>query len=278
MEANRTYRDLGKLAVGKPAGGLPTLAELWRQPLPGFAGYPVRRVCCRGLAMLGQGWLRESTGWEHILPGNDPFILAPNHSSRAEALLLPALLAVGRGGRQVHFLADWNFLMWPVVGWLIRMNDPIIVTRKPARPKFLNALKPWFKPVASPFKEARRRLLAGQSLGIFPEGTVNVQSHRLLRGQSGVARLSLETGAPVIPLGLQFAGPAKGWLGVEAMTLRIGRPMRPVTDYIGTTAPAGAVRDWHQQTMQAIAELSGKTWHPHNPKTKYAPAHSSIAN
>ena len=243
-----------------------------------MAGRPATRFCCRALAALGQLWLKEANGWEHILPVHDPFILAPNHASRAEALLLPALLALHRGGRQVHFLADWNFLMWPLVGSLIRMNEPVIITRKSARPRFLNVLKPWYQTAESPFQSARRRLQEGQSLGIFPEGTVNEQRNNLLRGQSGVARLSLETGVPVIPVGLQPSRSGGSGSGFESMILRIGRPLRPVGDFIGHRAPGGAVREWHQQTMQAIANLSGKTWHPHNPKTKYAPADSNLAN
>ena len=263
---------------GKPSSEKVGLADLWQPALPGMAGPPVRRFCCRSLATLGRWWLKSATGWEHTLPANDPFILAPNHGSRLEALLLPAMLAVQRAGKQVHFLADWNFLLWPVVGSLIRMNDPIIVTRKPARPRFLNRFKPWFQASETPFQEARRRLLAGKSVGIFPEGTVNAGPDSLLRGRNGVARLSLETGAPVIPVGIQFDGRAAGLFNLGSMIVRIGRPLRPVADYIGSVAPASAVRDWHEKTMLAIADLSGKTWQPHNPRNKYASAHSSNAS
>ena len=244
-----------------------------------MAGRPVERFCCRALATLGGVWLHEGTGWEHARPQNDPFILAPNHNSRLEALLLPAWLAMEREGRHVHFLADWNFLLWPGLGSLIRMNDPIVVTRKSARPQFLNVFKPWFKSTESPFKEASRRLLAGQSIGIFPEGTVNRGAKDLLRGRDGVARLSLETGAVILPVGLQFAH-SDAWLpGRRGMIVRIGQPLRPARDYIGRgPAPATAVREWHERTMQAIANLSGKSWHPQNPKTNYASAHPSTAN
>jgi 1-acyl-sn-glycerol-3-phosphate acyltransferase len=241
-------------------------------------GHPLHRFCCRLLTTLGRSWFKASSGWEQVLAANDPFILAPNHSSRLEALLLPAMLAWQRRGRQVHFVADWNFLLLPVIGSVMRMNDPIVVTRKPARPRFLNVFKPWFKPALTPFKEARERLLAGQSLGIFPEGTVNPNRQDLLRGQSGVARLSLETGAAVIPVGLSFSGQSGRWLNMESMIVRLGRPLKPVTDYIGSTAPAEVVAQWHQRTMMAIADLSGKNWHPNNPKNKYAPAYSSITN
>lgn len=278
VEAHRTHQAARQVGVGNPGAPTAKLTDIWGRALPEMSGRPVTRLSCRALATLGRFWLQDATGWEHILPARDPFILAPNHGSRQEALLLPALLALHRQGRQVHFLADWNFLLWPLVGSLIRMNDPIIITRKPARPRCLNVFKPLFKSAESPFQAARRRLLAGQSLGIFPEGTVNQQENQLLRGQSGAARLSLETGAPVIPMGLQRAETSGRSWGLDAMMVRIGRPLQPDREFVGRAAPAVAVRQWHQQTMQAIADLSGKTWHPHNPKTKYAPAYSNLAN
>jgi 1-acyl-sn-glycerol-3-phosphate acyltransferase len=243
-----------------------------------MAGQPVRRFCCRSLATVGRAWLNSAPGWEQVRSANDPFILAPNHCSRREALLLPALLALYRDGRQVHFLADWNYLLWPLLGSLIQMNDPIIVARKPARPGVLNVFKPLFQTEETPYRQARHRLLAGQSLGIFPEGTVNRRTQCLLRGQSGVARLSLETGAAIIPVGIRLAGPPSRFALLDPVIVRMGRPLRPPTDYIGSTAPAAAVREWHAITMQAIADLSGKTWHPHNPRNNHAPADSSLAN
>ena len=215
--------------------------------------------------MVGRSWLKAAPGWEHALPANDPFILAPNHSSRLEALLLPALLALHRQGRQVHFLADWNFFMWPLLGSLIRMNDPIIITRKPARPRFLNGFKSHYESPESPCGQARRRLLAGQSLGIFPEGTVNRQPQYLLRGRTGVARLSLETGVAVIPVGIRFAGRPSRFLNLDVMRVRMGRPLWPDTAHLGANAPVPAVRQWHETIMRAIADLSGRTWPPPSP-------------
>jgi 1-acyl-sn-glycerol-3-phosphate acyltransferase len=263
------------MEVGKPTA---EPAKLWRQPLPEMAGRPGRRVCCRSLALLGRSWLKAAPGWEHALPANDPFILAPNHGSRLEALLLPALLALHRQGRQVHFLADWNYFLWPLLGSLMRMNDPVIITRKPARPRFLNVFKPRFQSAETSYQQARRRLLAGQSLGIFPEGTVNRRTQCLLPGRTGVARLSLETGAAVIPAGIQWAGRPSLGLNLDAVVVRMGRPLWPDTAHLGTQVPAPAVRQWHETIMRAIADLSGKSWPPPNPENNYATAHSSPAN
>lgn len=269
MDAHSIHNDVWEVEAGnssvQPAG----LAELWRRPLPGMAAQPVRRFCCRALATLGRPLVQAGSGWENALPSGDPFILALNHISRIEALLVPALLALHRGGRQVHFLADWNFLLWPVVGSLIRMNDPIIITRKPARPRMLNVFKVRYQSGETPFQQARRRLLAGQSVGIFPEGTVNDAAESLLRGRNGAARLSLETGAPIIPAGIQPAKPSAG-SRFHPLIVNLGRPLRPAREFIGSTAPVAAVREWHECTMRAVADLSGKTWQSHNPRNNHA--------
>jgi hypothetical protein len=46
---------------------------------------------------------------------------------------------------------------------------------------------------------ARVCLALGRSVGIFPEGTVNRDPHRLLAGRRSAALLSLERRVPVVP-------------------------------------------------------------------------------
>jgi 1-acyl-sn-glycerol-3-phosphate acyltransferase len=237
---------------------------VWSRPLPGFTGQPMARFCCRALVALARRRLVESRGWEHVAAAQDPFILAANHSQKLEALLLPSLLAFHRGGRQVHFFADWNFLLWPGLGWLISRNEPIVVVRKRARPEWLNVFQARYKNAGTPLAVARQRLESGRSVGIFPEGTVNRSPHKLLRGLRGAAQLSLETGAPVIPLGVRFPGGASSEFA--PFSLHFGAPMRPEPG-------ADDVADWHEQIMRNLSALSGKAWQPDNPRTKNEKRH-----
>ena len=48
-----------------------------------------------------------------------------------------------------------------------------------------------------------RTLREGKVLGIYPEGTRSPDG-RLFRGKTGVARMTLETGAPVIPVAMVY--------------------------------------------------------------------------
>lgn len=217
------------------------------------------RLLLRALSLAACSQVRAIDGLEHIRPGNDPFILVANHSTRREALLVPALLMLHRGGRPIHFLADWNFRLIPGIGMIYRRGGAITVTRKSARPRFLNLFKPLFLNPVPALEQARRHLAEGHALGMFPEGTVNRDPVRLLAGRSGATRLSLETGAAMVPMGIRFPEAAHGRPG--AMEIHIGPPRRP-PESMGTPAPLSAVRDWHATIMTDIARLSGKSWSP----------------
>ena len=61
-------------------------------------------------------------------------------------------------------------------------------------------------------KSAKKILADGDLFGIYPEGT---RSHdgRLYRGKTGIARLALESGAPVVPcavVGTDVVAPTLG--------------------------------------------------------------------
>lgn len=221
------------------------------------------RALLRTIGYIAAGRVIAISGIEHVARERDPFIIALNHSTRLEAVLVPALLMLARHGRQVHFLADWNFRLVPGVGLLYSRSGAITIARKPARPRFLNAARELFRSDVPPLEQARRKLIAGRSIGIFPEGTVNRDPGRLLRGRAGMARLSLETGVPVVPAGIRYGiGPSAGDAAEGApMDIRIGEPLVP-PDPNDSQPDAETTRLWHDRIMHAIARQSGKTYRP----------------
>lgn len=233
----------------------------------GILGHPLPhlnlgdRALLRALVLAARPRIAAVHGLHNLRAARDPFILAANHSTCCEALLVPAALLLHRGGRLIHFLADWNFRLVPGVGYIYRRAQVVTVTRKPARPRFLDILKPLYRQALSPLEQARRHLAAGRSIGIFPEGQVNRDPGRLLRGRRGAARLSLEAGAPVLPLGIRFPGaePGRPIAEYARMELCIGEPLVPPVP-VCTTAPIAAVGTWHAAIMGEIARLSGKQW------------------
>jgi 1-acyl-sn-glycerol-3-phosphate acyltransferase len=238
--------------------GLPSAWAILSGPLPELA--LIDRMLVRSTALVSRCKVRSVDGLDYIAPERDPFILAANHSTRQEAIVLPALLFLLRHGRRIHFMADWNFRMIPGVDFLYRRAGAITVARKSARPRVLNFAKPLFTDMISPMEQARAHLIAGRSIGVFPEGTVNRDPLRLLRGRHGAARLSLETGAPIVPVGLRFPTVPRGAVIPEGspMSIEVGEPLVPPVTAI---PPAYAnLCAWHGHVMSTIGRLSGKSW------------------
>ena len=234
----------------------------FRQPLP---EQPSRltRFCARGLMALGRRHLLEVRGAENVAPELDPFVLVANHNQRFEAVLLPALLAFARRGRLVHFLADWPMFLVPPVGLLYRQAGVIAVAGKSARPAFLNVLRPLFAPAEPAHERALALLRRGRSIGFFPEGTMNRDPRRLLRGRSGAAKVAIAAGVKVVPVGISFPlhhgdGPIGDF---EPMAIEFGSPIEP------PAASPSAVSLFHQQIFTRLAALCGKTYSPDAPRS-----------
>jgi 1-acyl-sn-glycerol-3-phosphate acyltransferase len=234
------------------------LGNVLRDPIPGqlFGD----RWLLRALALLGRTQIGVVGGLEHVSAANDPFILALNHSTRREAVLVPAALILYRGGRLIHFMADWNFRLIPLVGLIYRRAQTITVTRKSARPPILDLLKPLYLERLSVVERARACLLAGKSVGIFPEGRVNRDQMRLMKGRTGAAYLSLQTGVPVVPVGIRLPDVAPGQVRAHApLEIRIGSPLMPPRR-ADSDVRITELRLWHGVVMSEISHLSGKAW------------------
>ncbi|MFM1815633.1 MAG: hypothetical protein RLZ98_2328 [Pseudomonadota bacterium] len=252
-------RDLTVAVAPGREAALPGISDICGWPLRDLGLFD--RTLLRSMAMLSRRRVIAVHGLEHIAPERDPFILALNHTTRGEALWVPGMLVLLRHGRRIHFFADWNFRMIPGVGLLYRRAGAITVPRKPARPRFLNVLKPLFTDKLPPMEQARRHLASGRPVGIFPEGTVNRDPARLLRGRYGAARLSLETGVPVVPAGIRFPGTHDGAPPTEStpFELHIGPPLSPPLTS-NNKIPQQAVQNLHAEIMTALSRLSGKSW------------------
>ena len=242
---------------------LPTLRRILRQPLPHMASDPVTRWLLRGVVATLRPLVVELRGAHRVAVTQDPFILVANHSNRLEALSLPTLLFLLRGGRLIHFIADWNFMLVPGVGTLLKRGEVLASVRKNARPRFLNRLRARYAHPVPPFERAAQKLAAGRSVGVFPEGTANRNPHRLLRGRHGAARLSLRSGVPIVPVGIRFPYEPAGApiRDLARLAIEIGEPLPPRVS--AQPEPTLAeVRQRHGELMTSLSALSGKTWNP----------------
>src|SRR5258708_21550261 len=142
--------------------GPPSAWAILSGPLPELA--LIDRMLVRSVALVSRCKVRSLDGLDYVAPEHDPFILAANHSTRQEAILLPALLFVLRHGRRIHFMADWNFRMIPGVDLLYRRPGALPLARQPPRPRLLHPLKPLFSPEIFPPVASRGPLLSRRKL------------------------------------------------------------------------------------------------------------------
>jgi len=130
----------------------------------------------------------QIVGAEHI-PANGPLILAANHQSFADEFFIPIT-----SRRQVFFFAKAEYfttrgLRGRAMAAFFHGLGQVPVERGDMRS------------AAAVIDVGVRVLGEGRALGIFPEGTRSPDG-RLYKFRTGVARLALRSGAPVVPVGL----------------------------------------------------------------------------
>ena len=212
--------------------------------------------------------VQEIRGAQHIAVATDPFVLALNHSQKIEAPLMGALLAQLRRGKMIRFIADWNLMLVPGVSFIYRAGQVIILDRKPAKPNFLNVLRPYLTEKTPASERAEQLIDEGQSIGIYPEGTTNRDPKNLLRGFYGAAQLSIKKGIPVVPAGIRFPlnDGSRPINEREPMKIEFGAPMQPP---VVSEKPARRdLLSYHRAIMQEISRLSGKSWQPKSSRQK----------
>jgi 1-acyl-sn-glycerol-3-phosphate acyltransferase len=102
----------------------------------------------------------------------------------------------------------------------------------------------------------------GELFGIYPEGT---RSHdgKLYRGKTGVARLALETGVPVIPVAVVgtdvVAPPGKKFGRLTRPVIRFGKPL-DFSRYEGLEGDRYILRSVTDEIMYEIMRLSGQEY------------------
>ncbi len=181
-------------------------------------------------------------GREH-LPARGPVILAANHRSFMDSLFLPLVVA-----RRVTFVAKAEYFDDPKTAWFFRAVGQIPIRREGG--------SAGERALAS----ATEVLERGAVFGIYPEGT-RTRDGFLHRGHTGVARLALRTGAPIVPIGLI------GTDEVQPTDKKLPRLFRPVRIRFGAPIPVDhyaepehdhlVLRRITDEVMFEIRELSG---------------------
>lgn len=143
-------------------------------------------------------------GRENI-PTSGAVILVSNHSSYLDPMVLGAGVS-----RMVYFIAKDELFRTPVIGFFVKQWGALRVKRgrgdREAITKSLEILN------------------QGQVLGIFIEGTRNLQStEQMLKPQPGTAMLAIKSGAPVVPVALINAN--KAFYTLKKVQVIFGKPI-----------------------------------------------------
>ncbi|WP_200886667.1 lysophospholipid acyltransferase family protein [Phaeacidiphilus oryzae] len=190
------------------------------------------------------------SGRENV-PSVGPVILAPNHLSFCDSIFVPLL-----SPRKAHFMAkDEYFTGKGVKGRLMRAFfsgvGAVPVDRSGGRA------------AQAAIDTGLGVLRRGEVFSLYPEGTRSPDG-RLYRGRTGVARLALLSGAPVIPVGVigttevQAADEMRWHLGARP-EIRFGEPL-DFSRYEGMENDRYVLRAITDEVVAAILALSGQEY------------------
>jgi 1-acyl-sn-glycerol-3-phosphate acyltransferase len=190
---------------------------------------------------------RPSAEGTDNVPDDGCAILASNHLSAADWIFMPLSLR-----RRVTFLAKQEYFTGTgLKGAAQRIffagsgQVPIDRTNATA--------------AEDAIRTGVRILREGSLLGIYPEGTRSPDG-RLYRGKAGVARMALETGAPVVPVAMVYRNRRLPF-GIKIPTahVKFGKPL-DFGRYEGLAGDRFVERSITDEIMYEIMELSGQEY------------------
>ena len=205
--------------------------------------YPVVKGILRPAVKMF--WKPTVVGMQNV-PTSGPALMAANHISVLDSVFMIPTLP-----RRITYIGKAEYLDSWKTRIFFRGLGAIPVDRSGG------------DAAAAALDAATKVLDEGGLFGIFPEGT-RTRDGFLHRGKTGVARLAMRTGAPVVPYGLRgldaiqppdakFPRPFRRW------EVRFGEPI--YAERYGTDLNDNqALRAFTDEIMFEIRELSGQTY------------------
>jgi 1-acyl-sn-glycerol-3-phosphate acyltransferase len=206
----------------------------------------VKMILTPVLRVLFRPWVE---GAQHI-PHEGAAIFASNHLSFSDSIFLPLVVP-----RKITFLAKADYFTGSGVKGKMTKGFMSGVGQVPIDRSGGAASE-------AALRTAQRILREGKLLALYPEGTRSPDG-RLYRGKTGIARMALEAGVPVIPVAMintdvvQPTGkliPNLGRVGV-----RIGKPL-DFSRYAGMAGDRFVLRSITDEIMYELMLLSGQEY------------------
>ncbi|MBT0565287.1 1-acyl-sn-glycerol-3-phosphate acyltransferase [Williamsia sp. CHRR-6] len=184
------------------------------------------------------------------IPEKGPAILASNHLAVVDSFYLPLMVP-----RRIYFLAKSEYftgrgLKGRFQRWFFRSSGQIPIDRSGA------------SAAEGAMISAKRKLAHGDLMGMYPEGTRSPDG-RLYKGKTGLARIALETGVPVIPVVMinteKLNPPGTTIPRFARVEVRIGKPL-DFSRYEGMEGNRFIERAVTDEIMYELMRLGGQPY------------------
>jgi 1-acyl-sn-glycerol-3-phosphate acyltransferase len=176
-------------------------------------------------SLYGYAFLRARAISVENVPGAGAVILAPNHFSFMDHFLMGCYIR-----RKVRFMAKSQLFKPPMQ--FVYTHGGVFPVRRGARDEEM-------------FITARTILARGGAITMYCEGGRSRTGKLAEQAKSGIGRLALETGAPVVPIAIFGSSRVRNWkrLQFPKVTVQYGEPMR-----------WEAIEDSTREQQQAVAD------------------------
>jgi 1-acyl-sn-glycerol-3-phosphate acyltransferase len=181
------------------------------------------------------------------VPSNGPVIIASNHLSFSDSIFMPLVVP-----RKVTFLAKSEYFTSPGPKGLLKKLTFIALGQVPVD--------------RSGGRRSEAALITGlqvlannECLGIYPEGTRSPDG-RLYKGRTGIARIAIESGAPIIPVAMFNTEKIQPTGKVVPKIMRVKMVFGEPMFFEGDSSDLLYLRDVTDQIMKKIQEMSGQEY------------------
>jgi 1-acyl-sn-glycerol-3-phosphate acyltransferase len=181
------------------------------------------------------------------VPATGPLIIASNHLSFSDSIFMPLVVP-----RKVTFLAKSEYFTSPGPKGLLKKLTFIALGQVPVD-------RSGGRRSEAAIITGLQVLSEGKCLGIYPEGTRSPDG-RLYKGRTGIARLAIESGAPIIPVAMfnteKIQPTGQVIPNIQRVGMTFGEPMY----FDGDSTDLAYLRVVTDQIMNRIQELSGQVY------------------
>ena len=181
------------------------------------------------------------------VPGKGPVIIASNHLSFSDSIFMPLVVP-----RKVTFLAKSEYFTSPGPKGLLKKLTFIALGQVPVD-------RSGGRRSEAALLTGLKILAEGNCLGIYPEGTRSPDG-RLYKGRTGIARLAIESGAPIIPVAMSNTDKIQPTGKIIPNMHRVGMIFGEPMYFEGDSTDLQYLRVVTDQIMKKIQEMSGQQY------------------